>query len=98
MAQANIDVARATVQQQYTENLQRLTKMVNAEFGTDKISWLTWAPHKRIRVKLTNLLRKNEDNVCLFCIERNDKKPLKTENPRPLLVAGLKSKMKSLGI
>jgi hypothetical protein len=39
MAQANINAARATVQQQYTENLQRLTEMVNAEFGTDKISW-----------------------------------------------------------
>ncbi len=39
MARASDDESRARVQRQYGENLQRLTKMVNAEFGTEKISW-----------------------------------------------------------
>ena len=39
IAQASTDKSRERMQRQYVENLQRLTKMVNAEFGTEKISW-----------------------------------------------------------
>jgi hypothetical protein len=39
MAQTSTDEELARIKQKYTTNLQRLTKMVNAEFGTEKISW-----------------------------------------------------------
>ena len=39
VAQATTKDTRERLQGQYLKNLKKLTKMVNTEFGTDKISW-----------------------------------------------------------
>lgn len=39
MAQASTSEARERGQRRYLDNLRRLSEMVNAEFGTEKVSW-----------------------------------------------------------